>query len=271
MAKNESTALALNEVATAMSLSSDQVSLIKRTIADGFTDDELTLFLWQAQRLGLDPLSRQIYAFKSKGRVSICAGIDGLRAKADETRCYAPGKRTEFGSDNGDLTATAYVMKRVQGETDDTWQWMEVEETAYLKEQNRGTPNWSSMPRIMLAKCAEARALRRAFPVQLGGMYAKEELDGLREAPPKAKNTDPFAPPLKPVEVEATVIPKDEPPPTGAKSAKAEVWESMQSLGLDVDDLKAALTEIGQPEDSRKWTGADVNTICAALEKRAGL
>ena len=204
--KNETTALALTEAATAMELSGDQVALIKRTIAENFTDDELSLFLWQCHRLGLDPLSRQIYAFKSKGKISIMAGIDGLRAKADETHCYAPGQASEFDheKDGKLLSATAYVRKRVQADTEDAWEWVEVEATAYLKESRRNTPIWQERPRGMLAKCAEAFALRRAFPIQLGGMYTPEEIEGLPPAPPQAAN--PFDPPPAPIEVVAEVI-----------------------------------------------------------------
>ena len=37
--------------------------------------------------------------------------------------------------------------------------------------------NWIKMPRIMLAKCAEAQALRRGWPEDLSGIYAPEEMD----------------------------------------------------------------------------------------------
>jgi len=160
----------------------EQVDLIKRTVAKGATNDELALFLYQAKRTGLDPLLRQIHAVKrwSEGRevMAIQTGIDGYRLIADRTERYTPGRATTFEhDDNGKLvSATAFIKKLVAGE------WHEVTATAYYDEyvqkKRDGNPNrfWKGMPHNQLAKCAEALALRRAFPAELSGLYTHEEM-----------------------------------------------------------------------------------------------
>jgi len=93
----------------------EQIALIKRTVANGTTDDELKLFLYMASRTGLDPFARQLYAIKRKGKMTIQIGIDGYRVIADRTGRYAPGREPAFSyDDEGKLkSATAYVRKLV--------------------------------------------------------------------------------------------------------------------------------------------------------------
>lgn len=164
--------------------SREQLELLKRTIAKDTTDDEFSLFVNTAKRMGLDPFARQIHAVKrwdSKSKCEVMAiqvGIDGYRTIADRTGVYAPGPATEFEVNaKGEIvSATAFVKKLVAGE------WHTISAAAhydeYVQRTKEGVPTsmWKTKPRIMLGKCAEAIALRRAFPSQLAGVYTDDEM-----------------------------------------------------------------------------------------------
>lgn len=175
----------------------EQVELLKRTVCKGATDDELKLFLHVAERSGLDPFARQIHAVRRwnsdiNAYVMVSqTGIDGYRLIAERTGKYAPGKEPVFKYDaQGKLeSSTAYVMKLVR-ET-----WFEVAASArydeYVAKKKDGTPNnmWATKPHIMVAKCAEALALRRSFPSDLAGIYVEEEVEAMNsQAPESAQN-----------------------------------------------------------------------------------
>lgn len=160
--------------------------LIKKMFAKDCSDDELEIFLYSCQRLGLDPRAKQIYAIKLQGKMTIQIGIDGLRLVAERTGQYAPGKETlyQYDKDGKLLSATAYVKKYAHGE------WHEVPATAYLAEYTSGQSTWRTKPHIMLGKCAESLALRKAFPMELSGTYSTEEMESaMEEEKSKAKKT----------------------------------------------------------------------------------
>lgn len=181
-------------------MTADQVDLLKRTIAKGATDDELQLFLHIANRTGLDPFARQLHAVKRYDRtlnrevMSVQTGIDGYRLIAERTGRYAPGDEPTFVEDKGTLVkATAYVKKLTADGT-----WHVVAASAYYAEYAQTTRDgkptrfWSQMPHVMLAKVAEALALRRAFPMELAGIYTTDEMAHAenpepRQARPKAE------------------------------------------------------------------------------------
>lgn len=159
----------------------EKIKTIKSLLGGDLTESELSIFLYNCQRFSLDPIAKQIYAIKRNGRMTIQTGIDGFRAIADRTGKYAPGKATHYQIENGHLiSATAYVKKLTADGT-----WHEVSETAFNHEYNpylKANPPkfdsvWKTLPSVMLAKCAEARALRRAFPESLGGIYTDDEMD----------------------------------------------------------------------------------------------
>ena len=154
----------------------DQVKLIKSTIAKGATDDELQLFLYQAQKTGLDPLARQIHFVKRAGQMTIQTAIDGFRAIAARTGQHAGTSDGIFEVQKGidrPSKATVVVKKIVQGivsEFSATARWDE-----YFPGEKQGFM-WKKMPYTMLEKCAEAKALRKAFPEDLSGMYTNDEM-----------------------------------------------------------------------------------------------
>jgi len=152
----------------------EKVELIKKMVAKDCTNDELELFLYTCKRTGLDPLARQIYAVKIGGKMSIQTGIDGYRLIADRTGKLAgisDPHNVDAESGLYPTTASVTVKKLLSNGT-----VADFTATARWTEYNAGTSMWKKMPYLMLGKCAEALALRKAFPADLSGVYTTEEM-----------------------------------------------------------------------------------------------
>lgn len=189
-----------------------QLALIRRTVAADCNDMEFDLFVTVARNAGLDPFRRQISALvfnknkPDKRRMSIITGIDGLRAIAARSARYRPDEtEPEFTFDpalkdpdrNPVGLEKAVVRVYIRDDGGQTWRpvagvayWDEfapISEEWAEDETGRRRPSgkmvldtkgqWGRMPRVMLAKCAEAQALRKAFPEDLSALYEGAELD----------------------------------------------------------------------------------------------
>jgi phage recombination protein Bet len=158
-----------------LEITQDQVDLLKNTVCKGASNDELQLFLHVCRKTGLDPLMKQIYSIPRGGQRTIQTSIDGLRLIAERTKKYAPGKEPVYNYDDKSnlISATSFVKKMTCDGT-----WHEVAATSMFCEYNPGNNTfWKKMPHVMLAKCAEAAALRKAFPNEMSGIYAEEEME----------------------------------------------------------------------------------------------
>jgi phage recombination protein Bet len=151
--------------------SDEEVQLIRRTLAPRATEEEFKLFLYRARVMGLDPLKREIYFVKYGSEPgTIVVGIDGFRVRASRTGAHRGTKRGIIRDEKGKCTGAWAEVYRAD------WKEPAREEVA-LAEYNTGRANWAKMPETMIKKVAEAAALRIAFPDELGGVYAPEEMD----------------------------------------------------------------------------------------------
>jgi phage recombination protein Bet len=158
------------------SFTPEQVSLIKSQIAKDATNDELKLFLYQCQRTGLDPLTRQIYFVKRGGRMTIQTSIDGFRVIAERSGMYAGQDEPVFSyTESGELLKCSLTVYKFGPAGQ---RYAAATGVAFYKEYYPNPMNLQkSLQHTMLSKCAESLALRKAFPQDLSGLYTAEEME----------------------------------------------------------------------------------------------
>ena len=165
--------------------SDEQRQMIRETFANGANDSEFAVLMEVAKTRRLNPLMRQIHFVKRwtpRGDVwSVQVSIDGLRAIAERTGLYAGQDEPEFTEEeDGSLKCCKVRVYRKD------WPraavgvayFAEYVQTTRDKQTGKVRPNemWGRMPHTMLAKCAEALALRKAFPEDMGGLYTGDEM-----------------------------------------------------------------------------------------------
>lgn len=151
---------------------------LKSTVAIGATDAEFAMFLEQCKATGLNPFKREVWFIKAGGRAQIMTGIQGFFAIANADPMF-DGYESGLITPNGEMVSGAYPKNDFIGS------WCRVhrkdrkipsEGVAMLQEYDKGHGNWKSMRRVMIIKCAESVALRKAFPQHLNGLYTQEEM-----------------------------------------------------------------------------------------------
>jgi phage recombination protein Bet len=190
--------LSYETVSSMTGYSLEQIALIVRTVAKDTPTVELAAFLHACNKLHLDPILKQAYWIRRRNREkdakgnwqdvmrgSLQVGIDGYRAIADRQGNYAGSEPPSF-SDWQELTdEKSGEVIRVPGLARVlVWKIVGAHKAAFhgeaaWREFYPGPggvgERWRKMPRHMLAKVAEAQALRKGWPAVLGAVELDDD------------------------------------------------------------------------------------------------
>jgi len=240
--------------------STQQVAALKQLGVDGAVEGDLSVFFHVCNRTGLDPFARQIYMIGRNSqnprtkqwetKYTIQTGIDGFRLIArrasDRARTTLGYEDTVWCGDDGKWADVWLSPKPPRAAKlaviRDGQRYPAVAlMSEYIGTDKQGNPThmWQTKGALMLAKCAEALALRRAFPQDLSGLYTADEMQQSNNVPQRQE------PPTAPRNgngggrtiFDAKGITRPEPAPEPA---------------VDVDNLAAAIDATDDPDVLRQ-------------------
>jgi phage recombination protein Bet len=243
----------------------EQEQIILDTCCGGAPASEARALIAVAAARGLNPILGECYFVKrydsqtKKDKWAVQASIDSFRIKAEQTGLYAGQDEPEYEyNDRGEV-----VLARVRVWRKD-WprpavgvaRWDE-----YVQTTREGDPTkfWRTMPHNQLAKCAEALALRKAFPAVLAKVYAEEEMG-------QADNETPLNQRRLGTTQKAPELP--------AARSDAETYEAI-CQAIDAAESKGALNKVAAMTRKAKADGklvdADYTAIVRASNAKAAL
>lgn len=274
-----------------------QIAALKHLgVSNNATQADLDIFFAQSKRTGLDPFSNQIYMIGRKQKnkdtgqfeikQTIQVSIDGLRLIAHRVaqQCHEVFSMSDtLWADNRGVwhdvwlasmppAAAKVSVKRGGGVFSAVALFKEY--VPIYKGELSGM--WKSKPALMIAKCAEALALRKAFPADLSGIYTDDEMENAKDdsEPVEPTGNKTVEPPrnVKPKQnveiIEAEVVnePQSQPPlPRLIETEqKNEIVKILQTAGMSTSELRTRfMHEHFLPTPTSVMTYADAEAILA--------
>lgn len=271
------TQLTVQMIASRFQMEQMDLFVIRDTVAKNASIAELFTFLYQARRLGLDPLLRQCYWIRG----AFVTGIDGMRANAERTGEYLGSEAPQWCGDDGqwrdvwlDPKPPRWCKVGVKRKGRET-QYTPVKFTSFFK---AGVDSWKNMPEHMIAKVAEAAAIRKAFPQTFAGIYSNDEMGAsgvIIEHDPNEKVGKPAQTPLIDADaldevidapLKAEALPKNDAPAADSVDPTAHLIQGLRDAatkGLDSFDVFVDR----HMEDLRRLSEADQGRYNGELQR----
>lgn len=216
-----------------------------KTVFNGLTEDEAVVAYRLAKRRNLDVEAKQIFFVPytdKQGRRTVVSqtSIDGFRLIASKSGKYGgsvdpkltvkfkDGTKAVLSHEEYDPSEIDHIISGTISVINTDFPQPQTATAlfkSYCKQYN-GNPTglWATMPDVMILKCAEALALRKAFPQDLSGIYTSDEME-------QAKNDDSF-------NTDVSVAPAHQPTKTKLKDFKPKRVEQKQEDVVDVEAEK---------------------------------
>lgn len=161
-----------NKLASKLDMGTDGSNLIETLKATAFkgqvSDAQMTALLVVANQFGLNPWTREVYAFpdKNNGIVPV-VGVDGW-ARIINSHPQFDGMDFEFDAAD---SCTCIMHRKDRSHP--------IKVTEYMDECRRGTQPWQSHPRRMLRHKTMIQCARLAFG--FGGIFDQDEAERIVE------------------------------------------------------------------------------------------
>ncbi|MFI7315194.1 phage recombination protein Bet [Streptomyces hygroscopicus] len=250
--------------------------------------EELSAFLHLCQRTRLDPFSRQIYLIgrwdnrQQRKVYTPQTSIDGYRVIAhraaaeaghalgyeDTLWCDSSGRWRDVWLADAPPAAAKVTVVRNGMRFSAVARYSE-----YVQTKKGGEPSglWGKMPATMTAKCAEALALRMAFPHDLAGVYTAEEMGQADNPAPERHlrrvqpgETDQWNTPAATVQAATADVPAESLTPAGRDylheahaapdaATVRQIWQDARAEGARPEYL-AQIAEVGKQKAAAEQT-----------------
>lgn len=153
------------------------VETLKATVMGGkqVSNEQLAAFCLVAKSHGLNPFTKEIFAFPSNGGIVPVVSVDGWLKMINSHPQFDGMEFRDACDDKGALLSVTCRMFRKD-------RTHAIEVTEYMSECHRGTDTWKKWPARMLRHKATIQASRYAFG--FAGIYEPDEAERIHEAEP---------------------------------------------------------------------------------------